>query len=422
MTSTRHLSSNNNLQSSSSDKVALVIGNSQYEKGPLINPANDSEDIANLLEKIGFDVKLLQDASLRKMAKAVDEFGSKLSKQGAGLFYYAGHGVQVKGVNYLIPIDAHIEQELQVEFEALDVFRVLRWMEESRNGVNIIILDACRNNPYERSFRSGSGRGLASIQATEGTIIAYSTAPGKVAEDGNSRNSPFTEELLKYIQVPGLPIESILKQVRRSVREKTSEYQKPRYENALDGDFYFIPPLADKTSSHLSLNEGARIIYRNKSERLTETHAKAMIEKHGFFELNWNKLATGIKHDYHLLQEGEIVYDKTTNLMWQQSGSDQRMPYNDAEVFIAKLNQEKDGSYTDWRLPTLEEAMSLMKRHIDDKGDLHIHPIFDKKQRFIWTADYASADMVWCIHFVDGLCIRNQMNSNYFVRAVRNGQ
>lgn len=163
-------------------------------------------------------------------------------------------------------------------------------------------------------------------------------------------------------------------------------------------------------------------MFSNKSERLSDTQAKAMLKKHGLFDSSWNRLAKGIKHEYQLEQENKNVYDKTSDLLWQQSGSESTMLYYDAKAYIEKLNQERNTGYSDWRLPTLAEAMSLMEPN-QKNGDLHIDPVFDKTQCWIWTADYASADMVWFVHFIDGLCSRDLMNgSRYYVRAVRSGQ
>src|ERR1051325_6776776 len=149
----RHLSTANDLEFSSEARRALVIGNSKYKKRPLINPMHDSEDIATLLKSLYFDVQLLQDANWFEMMQAVDEFKNNLSQGGVGLFYFAGHGVQVKGINYLIPIDARIEKELHIQHEAVDVSFVLESMDEARSRVKLVILDACRDNPFE-NFRS----------------------------------------------------------------------------------------------------------------------------------------------------------------------------------------------------------------------------------------------------------------------------
>jgi transposase len=155
-----------------------------------------------------------------------------------GMFYFAGHGVQVNGANYLIPIGAVIKGEAGVKYEAVDAGFVLAQMEDARNRSNIVVLDACRNNPFARSFRSSSG-GLASIDAPVGTLIAYATAPGRTASDGNGRNGLYTKELLAAMRVPGLRIEDIFKQTRSEVRRQSNNQQIPWESSSIEGDFYF---------------------------------------------------------------------------------------------------------------------------------------------------------------------------------------
>jgi formylglycine-generating enzyme required for sulfatase activity len=221
-------------------RVALVIGNSNYGIGRLPNPVNDAADMAVALREMGFDATLRQDLNQRRMTEEILAFGKKLRSGGVGLFYFAGHGIQVGGRNFLVPIGANIEREEDVEFEAVDAGRVLAELAKADNDLNIIILDACRNNPFARSFRSQS-QGLAYMSAPSGTIIAYSTAPGSVASDGAGRNGLYTAELLKNIRQPDLRIEDVFKRVRVGVRGKTSGNQVPWESVSLEGDFYFNP-------------------------------------------------------------------------------------------------------------------------------------------------------------------------------------
>ena len=161
-------------------RTALVIGNAAYRTASLKNPANDARDMAATLKSLGFEVSLVTDATLQQMESAVREFGLKLRQGGVGLFYYAGHGVQVAGENYLVPVNAVIQSEGDVKFGALNAGLVLAKMEDAGNGLNVVILDACRSNPFARSFRSAE-QGLAKMDAPTGSLIAYSTSPGKVA-------------------------------------------------------------------------------------------------------------------------------------------------------------------------------------------------------------------------------------------------
>jgi hypothetical protein len=221
-------------------RVALVVGNSRYAVSPLTNPVNDARAMAEVLRRLGFEVHERIDSNYADLHLAIDQFGNRLKPGGVGLFFYAGHGMQVQGSNYLIPVDARINAENEVRYKAVDVGLVLAKMEQARGDINIVILDACRDNPFNRSFRSSS-RGLASMDAPTGTLIAYATAPGKTAADGDGRNGLFTSELLRVIQTPGLRVEDVFKQIRKSVREKSGNSQIPWESSSLEGNFHFNP-------------------------------------------------------------------------------------------------------------------------------------------------------------------------------------
>ena len=219
-------------------RLALVIGNGQYTASPLKNPVRDARDMAVTLKKLGFQVIYEENATRRKMDDAVRAFYAKLRQSETGLFYFAGHGMQVKGRNYLIPVDARIETESDVEHESIDVGRVLGKMEDAGNPVNIIILDACRDNPFARGVRS-SGAGLARMDAPVGSIVAYATSPESVAADGRGQNGVYTKHLLKEMMTPGLTIEQVFKAVRNGVMDETNNKQVPWESTSLRGDFYF---------------------------------------------------------------------------------------------------------------------------------------------------------------------------------------
>ena len=218
-------------------RVALVIGNGKYPSAPLRNPANDARAIALKLKSLGFETLLRENITQKEMSRAVTQFGEKLAQGGAmGLFYFAGHGIQARGKNYLVPVDAHITGESSVRSETLDVDVILEQL--SSSPLNIVILDACRNNPFERRFRGTSG-GLVQMDAPKGTLIAYATAPGKVAMDGEGKNGMYTAELLKALDEPGLKVEDVFKRVRVNVARSTSDQQVPWESSSLTGDFYF---------------------------------------------------------------------------------------------------------------------------------------------------------------------------------------
>lgn len=223
-------------------RIALVIGNSAYASGPLPNPASDARLVRHTLEQLGFQVIERTNADQATMKRAIQDFGASLDKAGSdavGLFYYAGHGVQLNGRNYLIPTKANIERAGDLEIEAVSADWVIEEMRLARNGLNIVILDACRNNPFVRSMRSAD-RGLAIMDAPTGILIAYSTAPGTVAEDGAGRNSPYTTALTQAMLNLHEPLETLFKHVRVSVMGATQGKQVPwEYSSLIGADFYF---------------------------------------------------------------------------------------------------------------------------------------------------------------------------------------
>ena len=229
-------------QVESEQRLALIIGNSNYKSSPLINPTNDARAMAIALQKLGFTVIKKENAGREDMMTSVREFGNRLKdKGGIGLFYYAGHGIQSKGVNYLIPTDANIAGEDELSTRAYDSAEVLEKMDTAKNRINMVILDACRDNPFAKSFRSGS-RGLASVAtAPSGTLIAYATSPGSVASDGSGANGLYTEQLLNAIAEPGLKLEDVFKKVRVNVMERSEKKQTPWETSSVTGDFYFNP-------------------------------------------------------------------------------------------------------------------------------------------------------------------------------------
>src|SRR5580704_9938410 len=249
------------LQPACADKrVALVIGNSAYRNvTPLDNPANDARLLADTLRALGFTLVgggAQLDLDKASLDRAVQAFGAQLSGADVGLFYYAGHGVQVRGENYLIPIDANPTKEADVDFQMLDTNLVLRQMEGAHTLLNIVILDACRNNPFggrslavarardtESTRMRDTGGGLAQMQAPEGTLISFATQPGSVAQDGADGNSPYARALADTIRKPGLGIFDAFNQVGLQVKRVTKGVQQPWVSSSpIDGAFYFVPP------------------------------------------------------------------------------------------------------------------------------------------------------------------------------------
>jgi uncharacterized caspase-like protein len=224
-------------------RIALVIGNSAYRFAPsLPNPANDEADLAQVLRKLNFDVVEGRDLDRHEMEDAIRRFGRKLDESDLALFFYSGHGLQVDGKNYLVPVDAKLERTSDLALDAIDVGTVLVQMEADQR-VNLVFLDACRDNPLARSLaRSiGSrsvtvGQGLGAIEGALGTMIAYSTQPDNVALDGTGRNSPFTSALLKHLADPATDIAVVMRRVRADVIAATHQKQIPWDHSSLIGD------------------------------------------------------------------------------------------------------------------------------------------------------------------------------------------
>jgi uncharacterized caspase-like protein len=224
-------------------RLALVIGNASYGSVPVLdNPVNDARMISQTLEGLGFTVSMAVDLSQIEMKLAIAQFGRDLRAAGAdatGLFYYAGHGVQSFGNNYLLPVDVALSDAADLDLMAVEAQSVLRQMASARNRTNLMILDACRNNPFE-NVPDLNESGLAEMKAPTGTFLAYATAPGGVALDGQGGNSPFTQAVAEQIVVPGQPVEQAFKEVRRAVLALSGGQQTPWDTSSLVSDFMFV--------------------------------------------------------------------------------------------------------------------------------------------------------------------------------------
>ncbi len=321
------------------NRFALVIGNSDYLIGPLKNPVNDAYAMALMLERLGFDVLVRLNIETKDdMKKVIREFGAKLKLGGTGLFYFAGHGIQVKGFNYLIPVRAQIYSEEEVEYEGVDVGFVLAQMESAQNQMNIVILDACRNNPYARSYRSTTS-GLASINAPTGSLIAYATAPGSTAMDGIGKNGLYTSVLLKQITQKGLKIEEVFKKVRAEVLAGSGGKQVPWESSSLIGDFYFIPPSTDMTelSAHSTSDVSTQVSqeeeilafdeYLEKTNKILSSSSGETIKPdESDITVQWK----GTRDIYWLYVNGKDISKETTNV-WAENGKDLEVYHPDTQ-------------------------------------------------------------------------------------------
>ncbi len=242
------------------NRVAIVLGNGNYlHTSTLPNPPNDARQVSSALEALEFRVNLLIDASKQDLERLQNDTGKLLRGADVGLFFYAGHGLQINGENFIVPVDASFEKTEDISDQLVSLTKFLSRMEEYTT-TNLIFLDACRNNPLadviqdqvtagrsitidgENQVRS-VGQGLAEMKASVGTLIAYATQPGNVAEDGEGTNSPFTTGILRHISDPGAEIREILTLVRVSVLEETNRRQIPWDHSSLTEEFYFIAPV-----------------------------------------------------------------------------------------------------------------------------------------------------------------------------------
>jgi len=444
-------------------RVALVIGNGQYRYVPqLANPTSDAQLIADTLRGLGFTlVGGTAQLDLDKAAfdRAVQEFGTALQGARVAFFYYAGHGVQVRGANYLVPVGANPTKETDVDFQMVNADLVLRQMEGAGTQLNLLILDACRNNPLAGRGVRATGGGLAQMQAPEGTLISYATQPGNVAQDGMDGHSPYTRALANALSTPGLDLFAVFNETGLAVKKSTGGSQQPWVASSpIEGKFYFAgapnqlptgqtPTVSEPPSepmAALPAASGARIAspshvpsrrLRSEKTTLSRDEAKVMIVTHEFYRAGWNDPGKGGVHQYETqVQRGElVVLDHATGLMWQRGGSGKPVQggWQGAEQYVNALNAKGFGGFADWRLPTLEEAMSLMTtpeegqsrvgRSDDTKKEVaHLARVFELAGAyFMWTTDLLTPGRGWVVYFMEGQCIDESLNYNAYVRAVR---
>jgi len=444
-------------------RTALVIGNSAYSSGPLKNPVNDATDMAAMLKKLGFFVTLKRNASLQEMDEAIEAFGNHLKRGGVGLFYYAGHGVQVNGTNYLLPVGAKINKESDVKYQAVDANKILDEMATANNGLNIVMLDACRDNPFARSFRNTT-RGLAIVSsAPSGTFISYSTSPGNVARDGDGRNSPYTAALLKYMQAPGLTINDVFINVRSKIKKETG--QVPWELSSLEGQFYFTPGFAKMISDTDVLDDENRKLeaeeLKLEKEKTTLAKQKVLDEKRRKIEEEKAQLEDAKREADRLRAEaaaekqakksttlamakrpsqtsaGETgrdghfiaynngtVLDTRTNLMWAAKDNGSDIYWQGAKSYCENY---RGGGYSDWRMPTQDELAGFYdagKTYKSDCGyDVHLTELVHLTGSWIWASETRGSEAA-SFNFFSGSRYWSYQSYDTFGRAlpVRSGK
>jgi TPR repeat protein len=247
-------------------QVALVVGNSAYRNRPLTNPANDARDVGARLTELGFDTETILDADRKQMAAAVDRFLGKLGTGDVALFYYSGHGTEIDGENYLIPVDFEGQNEVDLRYDTQAAGKIQERMERSGAQLNIIVLDACRDNPFRASSRS-SGGGLAAMNAGRGTFVAFATSPGRTASDNSTgRNGLFTQYFLQALRQPGLGLDDVFNIVRESVDQASGGKQLPWSQTGVVGRYAFVAgsaaPPVETSSDPAALVARAELLYK----------------------------------------------------------------------------------------------------------------------------------------------------------------
>lgn len=325
----------------SEKRIALVIGNNNYLNAPLKNPVNDANLMESTLKSLGFTVIKKVNANRVEMAQAITEFWKNLGNYNVSLFFFAGHGVQVNGVNYIIPVDASLETQDMVSFEAISVNDVVGKFEEYPQNTNIVILDACRNNPF-RSWARSEARGFKAMNPGSGTIIAFATSEGSTAADGEGSNGLFTHNLVKHIKKP-VPIETVFKNTRVDVQKASGGNQSPQEWTKLTGDFYFARPTGNISQNIVDDNEPEEVVFNPGSVEIeygsisidTEIGGDLYIDgkKIGFVNANskGNKL-NKIQAGTHTLKiAGSETWEKTITVSKDQTA-----------FVITKNNKPKD--------------------------------------------------------------------------------
>lgn len=391
----------NSLQDSQKRRLALVMGNSRYDGlENLPNVKSDTKLISSKLEKLGFQTKVVLNSSRKEMLQSIREFGQELDDNDVGLFYYAGHAVQQGNQNYMIPSeDAGDIDKSTLEFDAIDLNRVVAQMRDAESSVNIVILDACRDNPFKNQSRTrglGNTEGLAAPSANvRGMYIAYSTAPGSLASDGDFENSPYTSALAKYIDQPGLGINEIFTRVRSDVIEQTNNAQVPWEMSSLTSDFYFATEQTEEEKSNeLEIEEEmARLKEMLKQERKAKVEAEAERQK-ALARLEQNKKTIALERslieqqkldELAQLREQEIANELAEQESLKAYEKEQKRKRK--EIALAKKEQLKQITAEKKRIAAAErtlkkemrkekaeqkklEALALKKQKLRKKAEL----------------------------------------------------
>nr|WP_321267418.1 caspase family protein [uncultured Sulfurimonas sp.] len=413
-------------------KLALVIGNNTYsgQLSKLQNPINDATDVKKALEKTGFEVIFLTDATQAQMDEKLREFSDKLKKSAIGLFYFAGHGLEIANQNYLVPIGADISDKFKVKYKTVAVDEIVTRMNNSGTRLNMLVLDACRNDPFSRG-----GGGLAPIVTAKGTLIAYATSPGSVAADNaNERNGLYTKHFLKAIKQKNINQRDFFHNVRVGVYNESGGLQTPYLNNGTIGDFYFF--IEKETSNkNYEVSSDAKpdeVLWREIEtsnnyvdfEFFIDTYPKskyASIAKFKIQKLNSNAVVqnkTNIK---------EIWKDESTGLIWQVPIETRKFTHRGANRYCERLEL---GGYTDWRVPNVKELQSILTKEAYKNDNSRSGKSYIKRDllesttvqyQWFWTNTiYANnRSKAWHIDFAHNKILQHYTSSESYVRCVK---
>ncbi|HEU5145237.1 MAG TPA: caspase family protein [Chryseosolibacter sp.] len=403
-------------------RLALVIGNADYQySGKLKNTVNDANLMAQTLKDLGFDVIKKTNGTKTEMDQAILDFSRQLGQYNVALFFYAGHGIQLEGTNYLIPVDARLDDRLAAQFEAVDVGKLVSQFERYPNNVNIVILDACRNNPFKTWTRGGEA-GFKAIPAPSGTIIAFATGEGATASDGTGQNGLYTSELVEQMRVPQR-IEDVFIETRVQVRARSENKQSPQEWSQLTGKFYFTPANQNGTSnsaappvskaSNVSAREGLM-----RGSGATEFETKNIIAellRSGHSVLDILDSHVPKRYLYGLDYQGGIIVeiDEETNTGILVS------PYDLARGGKATWDEARklcesfaNDNYDDWSLPSKATLEQIYQNVAKAKFGNFAPGVY-------WSASESGYSHAWGKSFNSGGNYDFDKTSQQYVRAVR---
>jgi uncharacterized protein (TIGR02145 family) len=412
-------------------RVALVVGNSSYADKPLKNPVNDALLMQRTLKDLGFEVSLVRNADRKGMLVSLREFEAKARGAEVALFYFAGHGAQVQGANYLIPVGSAIRSDTDVPDEAVEADSVLRRIESAGSRVGLVVLDACRDNPFAGSSRSGS-RGLGRMNVTSGSIVAYATTPGSTADDGKGANGVYTEQLARQLKTPGLDIKEVFDRTAIEVERLTGGKQRPREDVGLRGRFVLNSAggSADPSAGLAATPAGAPA---SPPVVVAALSPQAGASKTGRVRPS---------------ADGATVVDEGSGVVWARCSVGQQWTGSTCSgaPTLLKFDQVASAVPKGWRLPSPRELQSLVKCStgfkeerltLKDGGaplnmgcqfsdDLAV-PTLDQKlfnnahDGAAWTSDLSDTNsaQAWYVHFGYGTLATQSRNANASVRLVR---